>query len=88
MASLFNSDLEPSRICLGTGGFGSEIPTKDSFAVLDAYIEAGGNFFDTAHIYAAWIEGGWGKSERTIGEWLRAHGARKQVFLATKGGPE
>ena len=86
MISPFKATLAPSRICLGTGGFGSEIPVQESWAVLDAYIAAGGNFLDTAHIYAAWVEGGWGKSERTIGEWLRANGMRKQVVLGTKGG--
>lgn len=86
MRSLFGTRIEPSRICLGTGSFGSEISKNDSFAVFDAFVEAGGNFLDTAHIYAAWIQDGWGASERTVGEWLRVHGARDQVILATKGG--
>jgi aryl-alcohol dehydrogenase-like predicted oxidoreductase len=86
MASIFRSKVEPSRICLGTGSFGSEISKKDSFAVVDAYVEAGGNFLDTAHIYAAWLKDGWGASERTIGEWLRVHGVRDQMVIGTKGG--
>ena len=85
MTSIFGTDLTPSRICLGTGSFGSEISRADSFTVLDAFVEAGGNFIDTAHIYAAWIKGGWGASERTLGEWLKVHGARGAVVLATKG---
>src|SRR5690606_3513631 len=40
----------------------------------------------TAHIYAAWREGGWGASERTLGEWMRAHGNRRELVLGTKGG--
>ena len=86
MRSLFGTQVEPSRVCLGTGSFGSEISKKDSFAVLDAFVEAGGNFLDTAHIYAAWIKDGWGASESTIGEWVRANGMRDQVVLGTKGG--
>lgn len=86
MKFVFPTRVIPSRICLGTGSFGSEISRRDSFAVLDAFIEAGGNFIDTAHIYAAWVKGAWGASERTIGEWLRAHGARDAVVLGTKGG--
>ncbi len=76
----------PSRIVLGAATFGSEIDRATSFAVLDAYVEGGGNFIDTAHIYAAWLEDGWGASERTVGEWLKAHGARGSVVIATKGG--
>ncbi len=81
----FGAEVEPSRICLGSASFGAEIGRDQSFAVLDAYVEAGGNFLDTAHIYAAWVEGGAGASERTIGEWL-ATVERGQVVLATKGG--
>ncbi len=86
MASLFNTTLEPSRICLGTASFGSDISEDTAFALLDAFVECGGNFLDTAHIYAAWREGKWGASERTVGKWLASRGARKNVVLATKGG--
>ncbi|MCP4640659.1 MAG: aldo/keto reductase [bacterium] len=75
-----------SPIGLGTGSSGSEISKEASFAVLDAYAECGGDFIDTAHIYAAWVEGGWGASERTVGEWLRSNNVRNDVILATKGG--
>ncbi len=83
---LFGARIEPSRICLGTATFGSEISKHDSFAVLDAFVQGGGNFIDTAHIYAAWINEGWGASERTLGEWLRVHGNRDRLLIATKGG--
>lgn len=78
--------LAPSRICLGTAEFGSRIDSKTSWAVMDAYAEAGGNFIDTAHIYAAWLPQGWGASERTVGEWVRRCGLRNKLVLATKGG--
>ena len=84
--NLFSSHIAPSPICLGTAVFGtSEIPEDASFALLDTYVELGGNVIDTAHIYAAWIPDGWGASERTIGKWLHARNARNQVILSTKG---
>ena len=55
------------------------------FALLDAYAEAGGNFLDTARVYAAWLPGQGGVSERTIGAWLRARGVRDRMIVATKG---
>ena len=85
-SNIFGTRVEPSPICLGTMLFGSGIDRKTSFGVMDAFLEAGGTFLDTAHIYAAWLPGGWGESERTVGEWLRAHGARDAVVLGTKGG--
>lgn len=85
MTSIFGTAIEPSRICLGGAEFGGRISRDDSFKVLDAYFERGGNFLDTAHIYAAWRPGCWGASERTLGEWIRAHGVRGSIVLATKG---
>jgi aryl-alcohol dehydrogenase-like predicted oxidoreductase len=85
-ASLFGTATAPSSICLGTGSFGAELPREESLRVLDAFYEAGGNFLDSAHIYAAWIDGAWGAPERTIGEWIRAHGLRNKIVLSTKGG--
>lgn len=77
--------IEPSRIVLGSVFFGSDVSEDDSFAVMDAFAEAGGSFIDTAHVYAAWLDYGVGASERTIGRWLRARGCRSQIVLATKG---
>jgi len=84
-AKLPGIPLEPSRIALGSVFFGSEIADEDSFAVMDAFVEVGGNFIDTAHVYAAWLEHGVGASERTIGTWIRARGNRDKIVLATKG---
>lgn len=75
-----------SCICLGTAPFGADLSEESSFAVLDAYVGGGGNFLDTAHIYGAWVAGCWGASERVIGRWLHARGARDRMILATKGG--
>lgn len=83
--SLSGSSLQPSVLCLGTAGFGSDTSTNESFAMLDTFVEAGGNIADTAHIYAAWLPDGWGRSERTLGQWLRSR--RPGGFLvSTKGG--
>ncbi|MFZ4395669.1 MAG: aldo/keto reductase, partial [Kiritimatiellia bacterium] len=50
----FATTLSPSRIILGTASFGSNIPREEAFAAMDAYLEAGGNVLDTAHIYSSW----------------------------------
>src|SRR4028119_1824671 len=83
--SLPASSLQPSVLCLGTAGFGSDTSADESFAMLDTFAEAGGNMADSAHIYAAWLPDGWGQSERTLGDWLRSR--RPAGFLvSTKGG--
>jgi aryl-alcohol dehydrogenase-like predicted oxidoreductase len=76
----------PSLIGLGVGAFGSSIPRDRSFAILDAFAEAGGNFVDTAHVYAAWLPEGKGASERTLGAWLKARGVSERFVVGTKGG--
>lgn len=82
----FLTNLLSSRIILGTGSFGSGIPREEAFAVMDAYLEAGGNVLDTAHIYSSWEPNGVGASERTVGEWLRSRNVRDRIMLGTKGG--
>src|SRR5437870_10439563 len=47
------------------------ISESDAFRLMDVYVEKGGNFLDTAHMYAGWVTGGAGKSETTIGKWLK-----------------
>ncbi len=53
--------------------------------MMDAFVAAGGNFLDTAYIYACWIPGGDGSSEKTIGRWVESRGCRKDVIIGTKG---
>ncbi len=77
--------LAPSVICLGTGGYGTNIPTEQAFALLDAFAEQGGNFLDTARIYGAWAPGGEGASEKTLGAWLKRTAARDRFVISTKG---
>jgi aryl-alcohol dehydrogenase-like predicted oxidoreductase len=83
--SLPGLGFQPSVMCLGVAGFGSSTPRDEAFAMLDRYVEAGGNFADTAHVYASWLPDGEGQSERALGEWLQSR--QPQNFsIATKGG--
>lgn len=69
-----------SSYALGTMTFGREAREADAFAQMDRYVELGGNFFDTADVYAG------GKSEEILGKWFSERpGARGQIVLATKG---
>ena len=84
------SGLTVYRVGLGTMQFGWSIDEQASFAVLDAYVEAGGNFVDTADCYTAWSAemGGppnpGGVSEEIVGRWLAARGIRSDIVVATK----
>jgi aryl-alcohol dehydrogenase-like predicted oxidoreductase len=66
--------------------FGWSIDEQRSFEVLDAYVQAGGNFIDTADSYGRRGPGGAGESERIIGRWIAARGNREQLVIATKVG--
>jgi aryl-alcohol dehydrogenase-like predicted oxidoreductase len=66
--------------------FGWTIDQERSFAVLDAYFRAGGNFIDTSDSYGRGGPGGAGESERIIGRWIASRGNREQLVLATKVG--
>ncbi|MFI7408031.1 aldo/keto reductase [Streptomyces sp. NPDC049627] len=85
LRKLGSSDLEVSPLALGGNVFGWTADEAQSFAVLDAYTAAGGNFIDTADSYSAWAEGNvGGESETIIGKWVRARGNRDDVLIATK----
>ena len=82
---LGRTGLKVSPLCLGSMNFGWTADEKTSFAVMDAFAEAGGNFIDTADIYNRWVEGHiGGESEGVIGRWLQARGNRSQMIIATK----
>jgi aryl-alcohol dehydrogenase (NADP+) len=84
---LGRTGLEVSPINLGGNVFGWTADRDASFAVLDAYREAGGNFIDTADVYSRWVPGHvGGESERLIGDWLRSRGCRDEMIIATKVG--
>jgi aryl-alcohol dehydrogenase-like predicted oxidoreductase len=85
--ALGTTDLTVSPLCLGGNVFGWTAGEDASFAVLDAYTAAGGNFIDTADGYGDWVEGNpRGASERIIGRWMAARGNRDEIVLATKVG--
>ncbi|GAA1268849.1 aldo/keto reductase [Saccharothrix xinjiangensis] len=87
MTKLGTSDLDVAPLCLGGNVFGWTADEETSFAVLDGYTEAGGDFIDTADAYSAWAEGHTGgESETVIGRWLARRGNRDQVVVATKVG--
>jgi aryl-alcohol dehydrogenase-like predicted oxidoreductase len=71
------SGLRVSELCLGAMTFGRETTETDSFQILDRFIEAGGNFIDTADVYSA------GKSEEILGRWLKGK-TRADFVIATK----
>ncbi|MFD3732007.1 aldo/keto reductase [Streptomyces sp. NPDC058632] len=78
---------EVSVLALGAMLFGSVTDEKTSFAVLDRYVEAGGNFIDTSDNYAFWTDGGQGgQSEELLGRWRRSRGVGDEIVVATKLG--
>lgn len=82
---LGRSGLDVSELCLGTMQFGWTADEDASFAIMDRFIEAGGNFIDTADIYSSWALGSHaGKTEEIIGRWMKARGNRQNIVLATK----
>ncbi|WP_046212956.1 aldo/keto reductase [Paenibacillus wulumuqiensis] len=80
---LGKSGLKVSRICLGTMNFGPVTDEKESFRIMDAALDAGLNFFDTANVYGFKV--GVGATEEIIGRWFKQGGGRREkVVLATK----
>jgi aryl-alcohol dehydrogenase-like predicted oxidoreductase len=85
--SLERTDLAVSELCLGSNIFGWTTDERETFAVIDAYVAAGGNFIDTADVYSIWVDGHQGgEAESAIGAWLAARGNRDEVVIATKVG--
>ena len=82
-----SSELKIAPLVLGGNVFGWTADEKTSFAILDAFVDAGGTMIDTADVYSFWAEGHQGgESETVIGKWLKASGKRAQVQIATKVG--
>lgn len=80
---LGRSGLKVSRLCLGTMNFGPETTKEDAFRIMDAALDYGVNFFDTADVYG-WKQGE-GITEQIIGEWFQLGGNRRErVVIATK----
>ena len=84
---LGQSGLQVSPLCFGGNVFGWTVDAATSFKLLDAWLDAGFNFVDTADVYSAWAPGHvGGESESLIGQWFKKSGKRSQVVLATKVG--
>ncbi len=87
MAKLGRTELEVTPLCFGGNIFGWTVDEQASFKVLDTFVEAGGNFIDTADVYSAWISGHQGgESETILGKWMRERQNRHQIVIATKVG--
>lgn len=84
--SIAQTTLAPSQLCLGASNFGATISQADAFTLMDAFVDHGGNFLDTAEVYANWLPDlPRSISERTIGAWLKARGNRSRILIGTKG---
>ena len=82
---LGRSALETAPIAFGGNVFGWTVDESASFALLDAFVDAGFNLVDTADGYSAWVQGNQGgESETIIGKWLKRSGKRDKVLIATK----
>jgi aryl-alcohol dehydrogenase-like predicted oxidoreductase len=76
-------------LCLGGNVYGWTLSEADAFRQLDAAVEAGLNFIDTADVYSRWVPGHkGGESETILGKWFSESGKRKDVILGTKVGME
>ncbi len=84
---LGRSGLEVSPLAFGGNVFGWTADETLSFRMLDAWVDTGFNFVDTADVYSRWAPGHvGGESESIIGKWLRQSGKRNRIVLATKVG--
>jgi len=86
---LGRSDLMVSPLCLGSNVFGWTADEATSFRILDAFVEGGLEFIDTADVYSSWAPGNrGGESETIIGKWMKARGNRHSLIIATKVGSD
>ena len=85
---LGQSGIRVAPLALGGNVFGWTADEPTSFAILDAFVEAGGNMVDSADVYSAWVPGNQGgESETVIGNWLKRDPAKRdRVVIATKVG--
>jgi aryl-alcohol dehydrogenase-like predicted oxidoreductase len=88
LRALGDSGIKVAPIALGGNVFGWTADEKTSFAILDAFVDAGGTMIDTADVYSAWVPGHvGGESETVIGRWLKRNPAKRdKVVIATKVG--
>ena len=81
------SGIKIAPLVLGGNVFGWTADEKASFAILDAFVDQGGDAIDTADVYSAWVPGHeGGESERVMAAWLKQSGKRNKVVIGTKVG--
>ena len=83
-----DSGIEVAPLALGGNVFGWTADERASFAILDAFVDAGGTMIDTADVYSSWVPGHvGGESEQLIGRWLKLNPEKRhKVVIATKVG--
>ena len=88
MRMIGESGIEVAPVALGGNVFDWTADEAASFAILDAFVDAGGTMIDTADVYSAWVPGHvGGESERLLGRWLKRDPAKRgKVVIATKVG--
>src|ERR1700759_3090238 len=83
------SGIKVAPFCFGGNVFGWTADEKTSFDLLDAFVDSGFDFVDTADVYSIWVPGNkGGDSETIIGNWLKRSGKRDKVIIATKVGKQ
>ena len=81
------SDLHVHPFCFGGNVFGWTADEATSFRLLDAFVDHGFEFIDTADVYSVWVPGHTGgESETVLGNWFKRSGKRDKIVLATKVG--
>ena len=89
LRELGRSGIKIAPLMLGTNVFDWNVDEKTSFAILDAFVDAGFNGLDTADSYSRWVPGyAGGESETIIGNWVKRSGKRDKVVIATKVGSD
>ena len=79
-------DQSLSEVGLGASKLGSAVPKKEAFAILDAFVDAGGTLIDTAHVYGGGQPGQKSVCEETVGAWMASRRAWHRVMVVGKGG--
>ncbi len=81
------TDLELRGVGLGLAGLGlGSFEGAEADRVIGAFLDAGGNTLDTAHVYSDWVPGETARSERALGDWFLRSGKRDEIVLMSKGG--
>ena len=79
------TDLELSPMGMGCVNAGLKWDGKEADYIFDAFLDMGGNLYDTARVYSDWVLPEIGRSERVLGDWLERSGKRNRIVLITKG---